>query len=36
MKLFTLLELLSRRRCYFVDVGPPEETAELVERMVRQ
>jgi hypothetical protein len=36
MKLFTLRELLSRRPCYFIDVGPPEETAELVERVVQQ
>ena len=36
MKLFTLLDMLSRRRCYFIDVGPPEETAELVERTVQQ
>jgi hypothetical protein len=34
MRLFTLMELLSRRRCYFLDVGPPEETAALVEQTV--
>jgi hypothetical protein len=36
MRLLTLLDLLSRRRCYSLDVGPPEETAALVERTVEQ
>lgn len=31
MRLLTLVNLLSTRRCYALDVGPPEETAALVE-----
>jgi hypothetical protein len=35
LKLLTLVQLLTARRCYLLDVGGPEETAALVEETVR-
>ncbi len=36
IRLLALMDLLSRRRCYFLDVGAPEETAELIEQTLEQ
>jgi len=36
VRLLKLLDLLSSRPCYFLEVGAPEETAELIERTVRR
>jgi|RhiMethySRZTD1v2_1073278.scaffolds.fasta_scaffold62749_2 hypothetical protein len=35
MRFARVLELLARCRCYFIDLGTPDETAELIERTVR-
>lgn len=36
VKLLALLDLLSNRPCYFLEIGAPEETAELIERTVQR
>lgn len=36
MNVFVLLEVLSKVRCYYLDLGMPEETAELIEKTMEE
>jgi hypothetical protein len=36
MNVFVLLEMLSKVRCYFLDVGTPEETVDLLEKTMEE